>query len=246
MKRLILICLLALPLTVVARVSLESANRMEVNADYDGLVDPTMRDVMDQYQQQLSEAVNRTIGTSATLMTASAPESLLSNLLADLLLNQANTLSDQPMDVAILNLGGIRAPLKEGPVTVGDIYRIMPFENELVLLTLKGKDIKAIFDHLAASGGEGLSGATLGIKNGKAVNIRIGDKPFDESNLYRVATMDYLAAGNSGMTAFLQAVQRTDTHLKVRDCYIEQIERLTAAGQVVAAKLDGRIRILAE
>ncbi|NLE31972.1 MAG: hypothetical protein GX619_02980, partial [Bacteroidales bacterium] len=129
MKRLVLFCLLILPVALMARVSLQSATRMEVNASYDSLIDPAMRGVMNQYQYQLSEAVNRTIGTSTRLMTASAPESYLSNLLSDLLLSQANTHSEQPMDVAIINLGGIRAPLKEGPVTVGDIYKIMPFEN---------------------------------------------------------------------------------------------------------------------
>ncbi len=246
MKRVIFFYLLLFSVSLSARVSLQSATRMEVNATYDSLIDPVMRGVMDQYQYQLSEAVNRTIGTSTRLMTASAPESYLSNLLSDLLLSQANTRSEQPMEVAIINLGGIRAPLKEGPVTVGDIYKIMPFENELVLLTLKGEDLKAIFDHLAVSGGEGLAGATLEIKAGKATRILIGGQPLDEARLYKVATMDYLAAGNSGMTAFLKAVERIDTHLKVRDCYIEQIERLTAAGKALDAKLDGRIRVLAD
>jgi 2',3'-cyclic-nucleotide 2'-phosphodiesterase (5'-nucleotidase family) len=246
MKRLVIVCLLLLCVGLSARVSLQSATRIEVNATYDSLVDPVLRGRMDQYQRQLSDAVNRPIGTSNRLMIASAPESLLSNLLSDMLLSQANTLSDQPMDVAILNLGGIRAPLKEGPITVGDIYKIMPFENELVLLTLKGSDLKVLFDHLAASGGEGLAGATLDIKAGKAVRVLIGGQPLDEAKLYRIATMDYLAAGNSGMKAFLKAVKRTDTHQKVRDCYIEQIERLTAAGKALDAKLDGRIRVLAD
>ena len=251
MKRLTLFSLLIstvllLPTNMLAKVTLQSATRIEVNATYDSLVNPDMQSLMDGYQQKLSEAVNRQIGTSDCLMTASAPESLLSNLLADLLLNQANCLSAQPMDMAILNLGGIRAPLKKGPITVGDIYKIMPFENELVLLTMTGTDLKAIFNHIAASGGEGLAGATLSIKAGKAERILIGNQPLDETKQYLVATMDYLAAGNSGMTAFLKAVKRTDTQLKVRDCYIQQIEQLTAKGQTVTASLDDRIRVLAD
>lgn len=246
MKRLFFVYLLLLCAGLSAKVSLQSATRIEVNATYDSLVAPIMHEQMEQYQRQLNDAVNRLIGTSNRLMTASAPESLLSNFLSDLLLHQANTLSDYPIDVAILNLGGIRAPLKEGPITVGDIYKVMPFENELVLLTLKGVDLKALFDHLAASGGEGLAGATLDIKAGKAIRIQIGGQPLDEAKLYRVATMDYLAAGNSGMKAFLKAVDRTDTHRKVRDCYIEQIEQLTKTGKPLDAKLDGRIRVLAD
>jgi len=54
--------------------------------------------------------------------------------------------------------------------------------------------------------------------------------------------MDYLADGNSGMTPFKNAVKRTDTHLKMRDAYISQIEKLTAQGKAVTSELDGRIR----
>jgi len=48
--------------------------------------------------------------------------------------------------------------------------------------------------------------------------------------------------GNSGMTPFKNAIKRTDTHLKLRDAYISQIEKLTAQGKAVTSQLDGRIR----
>lgn len=241
---LLLSFLLLHPAGLFAEVTLKAAATLEVNASYDALADPEVAHLMEGYRRSLSEAVTRPIGRSARLMTASAPESLLSNLLADLLLDQANRVSDQPVDLAIINLGGIRAPLKEGVITVGDVYKVMPFENELVILTLNGSDLLALFNHLAASGGEGLAGATLDIREGEVARVLIGGQPLDTTNRYRVATMDYLAAGNSGMTAFLKAMQREDTHLKVRDAYIEQIERLTAAGQPVDARLDGRVRVL--
>jgi 2',3'-cyclic-nucleotide 2'-phosphodiesterase (5'-nucleotidase family) len=113
-----------------------------------------------------------------------------------------------------------------------------------VVLKLKGSDVSSIFKHIAMEEGEAISNATLEIKDKQVESLIIGGAPLDEEKFYFVATMDYLADGNSGMEAFLNAVERIDTHLRVRDVYIEQIEKLTSQGKVVDASLDGRIKII--
>jgi 2',3'-cyclic-nucleotide 2'-phosphodiesterase (5'-nucleotidase family) len=118
----------------------------------------------------------------------------------------------------------------------------MPFENELVVLELKATDLLTILTKIVGDGGEGVSNVRIDVQNGKIASLFIGGKPFDETRTYRIATMDYLADGNSGMTPFKNAIKRTDTHLKIRDAYISQIEKLTAQGKAVTSQLDGRIR----
>jgi len=238
--------LLLLPGLLSAQIKLVSAQRIEVNATYDTLINPTMQRVMAAYQSKLNQEVSRTIGESSLFMASGVPESLLSNFLSDQLLDKARSLSAQPIDLAIINMGGIRAPLRKGPITVGDIYNVMPFENQLVILTLKGIDLMSIFQNIAQGGGEGIAGATLEIKDKSIHKLLIGGALLDEAKVYRVATMDYLAEGNSGMTAFLHALEKTDTGLKIRDCYLQQIEKLTANGVPVEARLDGRIKLLTE
>jgi len=239
-----LIILLFFPVLAQAQVELISAERMPVDARYDSTANKEMQTVMDSYSAKMEKEISRHIGTCVQNMTSHAPESLLSNFLADQLLEKARELTAGSGDFSVLNFGGIRAPINKGDITVGDIYRVMPFENELVILKLKGSDVSSIFEHIAMEEGEAISNATLKIKDKQIESLIIGGAPLDEEKFYFVATMDYLADGNSGMEAFLNAVERIDTHLRVRDVYIEQIEKLTSQGKVVDASLDGRIKII--
>jgi len=227
---------------VFAKVTMKAYTRMDVDKRYDSLAPPAMIKIMQSYKTRLDLVVNRPIGTSVKYMESKAPESLLSNFLSDQLWLKAAEFCPEGVDLAIINLGGIRAPLPAGPLTVGDIYRIMPFENEIVVLELKATDLLTILTKIAEDGGEGVSNIRMDVQNGKISSLLIAGKPFDESRTYRIATMDYLADGNSGMTPFKNAIKRTDTHLKLRDAYISQIEKLTAQGKKVTSELDGRIR----
>lgn len=242
MRKLIALIALLLCLTgLSAKVTLKSYTRMDVDKRYDTLAPDDVVKVMQSYKVRADEVVNRPIGTSSQFMESKAPESLLSNFLSDQLWLKAAEFCPEGVDLAIINFGGIRAPLPAGPLTVGDIYKIMPFENEMVVLELKASDLLSVLTKIAADGGEGVSNIRMDVVNGQITSLLIAGKAFDENRTYRVATIDYLADGNSGMTPFKNAVKRTDTHLKLRDAYISQIEKLTAQGKAVTSMLDGRI-----
>jgi 2',3'-cyclic-nucleotide 2'-phosphodiesterase (5'-nucleotidase family) len=245
MRKILSLIVLSLCLSgMAAKVTLKAYTRMEVDKRYDSLAPANLVKIMQSYKIRLDQIVNRPIGTSDQYMDSKAPESLLSNFLADQLILKAADLFLEEVDLSIINFGGIRAPLPSGPLTVGDIYRIMPFENELVVLELKASDLLTILNKIAEDGGEGISNVRMEVQNGKIISLMIAGMPFDETRTYKVATMDYLADGNSGMMAFKNAIKRTDTHVKMRDAYISQIEKLTAQGKTVTSALDGRIRIM--
>lgn len=235
------LCLLYAP-TLTAKVTLKAYTRMDVDQRYDSLAPAAISKLMQKYTDRVDGIVKRPIGTSAQYMESRAPESLLSNFLSDQLWLAAAEYTPEGVDLAIINFGGIRAPLPAGPLTVGDVYRIMPFENEMVVLELKASDLLIILKRIAEEGGEGVSNIRMDVQNGKITNLTIAGKPLDETQTYWVATIDYLADGNSGMTAFKDALQRIETHIKLRDAYISQIEKLTVQGKQVNSQLDGRIR----
>lgn len=243
-KAKILVLLLCFSCILQAQVKLISFVGLEVDQKYDSLANPKMQRLMTGYKTILEKKVSRVIGSCARIMTARAPESLLSNFLSDQLLAKANDITTETVDLSIINLGGIRAPLNEGSVTIESMYKIMPFENELVIVKLKGKDLRSVLENIAREGGEGVSNIKLEIKNGKINSLKIGNQPLDVGRFYVVATMEYLAEGNSGMTAFLNATERINTGIRVRDVYIEQIEKITARGEAIDASLDGRIKII--
>ena len=104
--------------------------------------------------------------------------------------------------MGLVNMGGLRNVLTEGPITCSNIYEILPFENSLCVVTLKGVYLKQLFESIAARGGEGVSGVKLRItKSGKLLGATVAGKPVVDDKLYTVATIDYLADGNSDMTA---------------------------------------------
>jgi 2',3'-cyclic-nucleotide 2'-phosphodiesterase (5'-nucleotidase family) len=229
-----------------AQVHLISAKRIVVDASYDSMANDSMQQVLAWYKTRLDQKVSGQIGECVQSLYAKAPESLLSNFLADQLFLKGCQLIPEGVDFSIINLGSIRAPLFKGVITVNDIYRMMPFENKLVILELKGSDVWSVFKSIARSGGGGVSNIRLEIDGFKLKTLLIGGKVPEKDKIYRVVTMDYLADGNSGMTALLNAVKRVDTDLIVRDVYIEQIGKLTAQGKKVVACLDGRIKRIDE
>jgi 2',3'-cyclic-nucleotide 2'-phosphodiesterase (5'-nucleotidase family) len=117
----------------------------------------------------------------------------------------------------------------------------MPFENELVILWLKGDKLTGLIQFFAKIGGEGVSGLRMHIANGRAVDVTVGGKPIDPDKLYSIATNDYLAGGNDGMVQLAQYVKRINTGLKIRSVLIDYIKNETKKGNMIQAKLDGRI-----
>lgn len=228
----------------LSQVTLQHYEQMRVDATIDPFLNPKMVNLLQKYREPMLALVNRRIGYNPVVLTSRAPESLLSNFLADILYKESVERSTTKIDAAVLNLGGIRASLPSGQITVGDLYRVFPFENELVFVSLKGSVLSALLDQIAKSGGEGLSNIRFEIHNGKAQNATIGGQAIHPDTLYTLATMDYLSKGGSGMSAMLKAEGVVETHQKIRDAYIHQIELLTAQGKNIESRIDGRIKSL--
>jgi len=185
------------------------------------------------------------IGTSEMKMDKGTPESLLSNLVASVLQEAAAQVLGKPADMGLVNMGGLRNILPKGDITVGAVFEILPFENSLCVLTMKGTDMKRLFKAIASLHGEGVSGIRLEInKKGELLNATIGGKPVVDDQLYTVATIDYLADGNGRMDAFLQAEKREcPEDATLRGLFLDYVRKQTAEGKIITSKLDGRITV---
>ena len=149
-------------------------------------------------------------------------------------------------DFAVYNMGGIRAALAEGDVTLGDIVDMAPFENKICFLTLSGTKVLELFGQIAHRGGEAVShGVEMVItKDGKLVSAKINGEPVEPARSYRVATLDYVAQGNDQMEAFktrTNMVSPQGAENNVRFLIVDYFKDQTAHGIVVAPKVEGRI-----
>jgi 2',3'-cyclic-nucleotide 2'-phosphodiesterase (5'-nucleotidase family) len=127
-------------------------------------------------------------------------------------------------DVAVQNSGGIRADLPAGPVTLREIYDIMPFDNYVTDLTMDGGLVKDMLDHGVnkEKGMIQVSGAAFGYDRdaadgGRLTNATIGGKPLDPKASYKVVTLDFLVRGGDGYTPFGRAQGKDFTQVLWRD-----------------------------
>ncbi len=154
-------------------------------------------------------------------------QTTIGNLMADVILQRGNTVfvarEKKNIDMCILNHGGIRAILPKGNVTTRTAYEIMPFENSLVVIALKGDQIFELVDYfIVTQKPHPLSGISFTIgKNNIAKNILIQGKPVEKNAVYYVATNDYLSNGGDNMNFFKKGTQKYDLDYKLRNIMID-------------------------
>ncbi len=217
---------------------------IEMNNSYDQNPNKELKELVDQHKDVLDKLMGEKVGESASLMTYGYPESPLTNFTSDAMKAYGDKQLKDGADVAVMNVHGHRATMPKGVITLGNLYEIYSFDNTIVFLKLKGKDLNRIFNSYARMGGSGISSnVKLIIKDKKVKSVRINGQPVDENKVYNIVTLDYLADGNNGMDAFLDAVEINNTGITLRDMMIKYVKEQTNDGKVLSSKNDGRIII---
>jgi 2',3'-cyclic-nucleotide 2'-phosphodiesterase (5'-nucleotidase family) len=159
-------------------------------------------------------------------------QSTIGNLMADVCIERGNLVFNarekKNIDICLLNHGGIRAILPKGNVTSRTAFEIMPFENSLVVVALKGDQILEITSYIIkVQKAQPLSGMTFTIAKDKtAKNILVQGKPLDLNKTYYVATNDYLANGGDSMSFFAKGIQKFDLNYKLRNVLIDYFKQV--------------------
>lgn len=134
-------------------------------------------------------------------------ETNLGNLIADAMINESGA------DIAFTNGGGIRASIKPGQISKGDIITVLPFGNYIVTKQVKGSDIKAALEHgvMDYPATKGAFPHVAGIKVTYDPSRPVGDKvtsimfkgmPLEMDKAYNFVTNDFLAVGGDGYEMF--------------------------------------------
>lgn len=135
--------------------------------------------------------------------------------------------------IGITNGGGIRAPLSKGKITMGDMYMIMPFDNTLVTMDLKGSDIKKNLEHGIANEKYGwvqFYGVRAYYDKEKPSGERISymelldGTPVEMDKYYKVVTNDFMAEGGDEFD-FSGGKNVLDTGKPIRDGMVEIMKK---------------------
>ena len=196
------------------------------------------------YTEKLNATMLSGIAPLSGELTLGKPESTLGNWITDILQRYITETKGIKCDFTLSNYGGVRSNfIKQDSLRVGMIFELLPFDNELLVLDLKGSDIEALVRYMAKSGFWPVSkGINILQTDNKIEWIKIQGQPLVPEKMYKVQMPDYVANGGEG-TAFLANAPREKTGMYMREAVIEQLRIETKKGIIQQGMLDERILI---
>lgn len=196
------------------------------------------------YRQKLDQTMNEVLTRSTARIEKNQPDGPLNDLLTDALLKQARQRTGKPIDCSHLNYGGIRSNLPAGNITIGSVFEVMPFDNRLVVLTLKGDVLQQLLDHFAKDNKLVMGGLRTRISNGHAQDVTFTNgRALQPNETYTVALSDYIADGGDNAVFLKSALQRDDIDYLIRDALLDYFREQGKSGQPINPVSDGRISL---
>jgi len=191
-------------------------------------VDSNIIKIISPYKNNLDKEMNEVICYTKNDLLKGKPESTLGNFICDLSLEKTNGKAD----ICVFNNGGLRDIIAQGNITTRDIYKVMPFENELVILELNRHEYYDLLKYITKRGGEPIAGVKI---------VEKKDTILSQYNNYKkikVLTSDYLANGGDRMSFFNNKEQKK-VGIKLRDAIIEYCKK----EDTISITLDNRVII---
>ena len=191
---------------------------------------------IDSAEVGLDEPIGRTL---SDLTRIGVGESVLGNLVTDAMREAVDA------DVAFTNLGGIRSNIRTGVITKREVFTAVPFDNRVVYYDMTGSFLKLVLEWRVKGMRQGayVSGVRIVYSRSlpdfdRITLLTVGGRPWDPDSTYRVATTDFIAAGNIGLEILTQIqpeyIHTTD--ILVKDAIVDYIR----AHSPLDRRLEGR------
>ncbi|WP_289158695.1 bifunctional UDP-sugar hydrolase/5'-nucleotidase [uncultured Muribaculum sp.] len=179
-----------------------------VDSRLDNRIDSEAAALLAKYRKGVDALKMEKIGKMAQEMPHGSH--LIVNWVADVMLEKGKELTDRNVDVALVNKGGIRRGLPAGHITKEHILTMLPFDNKLVVMEIKGSDLKAAFDVFAQRNGDGISAG-------------FNPAEIDPDRTYTLVTIDYLANGGDYLTTLPNGKVIARSALRLDETMIDYI-----------------------
>jgi 5'-nucleotidase/UDP-sugar diphosphatase len=209
--------------------------------------------MLEPYVKKAHESLKETVGKAADTFIFGKrltryQETAIGNLVTDANAWYFRTIYGQHIDFAFHNGGNIRAELPAGSITREQILTILPFDNYLYIVSLKGSEIIELFDFIASipQGAGGFPQFSADVRytldaEGRAIrDLTIGGAPVDPDRTYRFCTNDYILGGGDGYTVMQKARDPFNTSLLLSFVVIEYIKSQSGP---ISPMTDGRLTV---
>jgi len=201
------------------------------------------------YSDQLTRKLDTTIGKAQVELNGErhvirSQESNLGNLIADIIRHDTQT------EISFVNAGSIRSSIKEGEITLGDLYRVFPFVgNTVVTFKLDGEAIWEALEN-SVSQVEKSAGRFLQVSGltytydpkaplgHRILEVKVNGTPLAPGQIYSVSTTNYLAEGGDGYIVFQQnRKDYMDTKIRLIDLLTDYVQK----AKILTPRMEGRI-----
>jgi len=216
--------------------------------------DPAIEARVKELAGPIEELKNKVVAESTAVIdgsrdTCRAVECAMGNLVAEAMLDRVK---DQGVTIAIANGGGLRASIDAGPVTMGEVLTVLPFQNTLSTFEVDGATVVAALENGVSQieDGAGRFAQVAGLKYtfdaAQPAGSRVSDvmvmnganwAPIDPAATYKLVSNNYVRGGGDGFKMFMSAANAYDFGPDLADVTAEYMAKL---GPYTPA-LDGRI-----
>lgn len=203
-----------------------------------------VKSVIDKYLDKAGPTLHSVVGTSSVEMLGgytATGDNALGNLIADSMRVSMNS------DFAMMNGGGIRTNLKQGEIKWEDLFNILPFNNILTKVSIKGSALTEIINaQLSVRYGADYSVAglnyTYDYTTAKVTNVTKSDgTPIDPNATYTLTVNNFMATATSSKYAIIgKSTLSTETGPEDLPALIDYVKSFNGA---VPAPALGRIQI---
>ncbi|MER7049870.1 bifunctional metallophosphatase/5'-nucleotidase [Streptomyces jumonjinensis] len=247
----------------VVRTSVESANHV-VTRDVPKAADMTQ--LIDRWNTLAAPVANRPVGhVSADIENPAAPERPLGNLIADAQLEALAPADKGGAQLALMNPGGIRAPLTytasgaegDGVVTYGEAFTVQPFTNMMNVVDLTGAQLITALQQQVSGANQGspkilqvsegftytLDMTKTGADRVVTGSVKLNGAAIDPAKTYRVAMNEFLSGGGDGFSV-LKEHRNKVVGASDLDVFIGYLAAHSSASSPLAPPATGRITVV--
>ena len=204
--------------------------------------DTTIIKVVDSINAMWRDQLNEVVGELKTdWIRTYKRESNIGNCITDIIRDFSES------DVAFYNAGGIRKDLYAGPITVKDIWEIVPFDNSVVSFNIRGDSLYNIFEYqfnndnhieiLQISGAEYKYNLKMP-KGKRVVELKINKQKIDPSKYYKIVTNSFLISQSKQYLGInIDQYQIHDSGIFIKELFVDYVRKQ----KVIDSKIENRI-----
>jgi 5'-nucleotidase len=202
--------------------------------------DAAEKALVERYATAVAPIASRVIGRLA----APAPnaeddfESPAADLVADSMLAATRAPDNGGAQLALVNATGVRVALPAGDIRYDQAFSMMPFGNNLVVMTLTGAQLEGVLEQqyrndlkqpgsrpkaLATSAGFTYALDMAKPAGDRVSDVRLNGKPIEPAARYRIVVNNYLASGGDSLTGFTAGTDLSDAGIVDLDAFIAWI-----------------------